>query len=61
MNNSIMNGKARISDTMIKIMIYISAGFSVILLIGIISYVFIKGIGSVNLQFLTTTRLIQLK
>ena len=49
-----MNGKARISDTMIKIMIYISAGFSVILLIGIISYVFIKGIGSVNLQFLTT-------
>ena len=54
MNNSIMNGKARISDTMIKIMIYISAAFSVILLIGIISYVFIKGIGSVNLQFLTT-------
>ena len=54
MNNSIMNGKARISDTIIKIMIYISAGFSVILLIGIIGYVFIKGIGSVNLQFLTT-------
>ncbi|MGN0389142.1 MAG: phosphate ABC transporter permease PstA [Suilimivivens sp.] len=54
MNNSIMNGKARISDTVIKIMIYISAGFSVILLIGIIGYVFIKGIGSVNLQFLTT-------
>lgn len=49
-----MNGKARISDTVIKIMIYISAGFSVILLIGIIGYVFIKGIGSVNLQFLTT-------
>lgn len=54
MNNSIMNGKARISDTVIRIMIYISAGFSVILLIGIIGYVFIKGIGSVNLQFLTT-------
>lgn len=49
-----MNGKARISDTVIRIMIYISAGFSVILLIGIIGYVFIKGIGSVNLQFLTT-------
>ena len=54
MNNSIMNGKARISDTVIKIMIYISAGFSVILLIGIIGYVFIKGIGSVNFSFLTT-------
>ena len=49
-----MNGKARISDIIIKILIYISAGFSVILLIGIIGYVFIKGIGSVNFSFLTT-------
>lgn len=54
MNNSIMNGKTRISDAIIKMLIYISAGFSVILLIGIIGYVFIKGIGSVNIQFLTT-------
>ena len=54
MNDSIMNGKARIPDIIIKILIYISAGFSVILLIGIIGYVFIKGIGSVNFSFLTT-------
>ena len=54
MNDSIMNGKARISDIIIKILIYISAEFSVILLIGIIGYVFIKGIGSVNFSFLTT-------
>ena len=54
MNDSIMNGKARISDIIIKILIYISAGFSAILLIGIIGYVFIKGIGSVNFSFLTT-------
>lgn len=54
MNDSIMNGKARIPDITIKILIYISAGFSVILLIGIIGYVFIKGIGSVNFSFLTT-------
>ena len=54
MNDSIMNGKARISDIIMKILIYISAGFSVILLIGIIGYVFIKGIGSVNFSFLTT-------
>ena len=54
MNDSIMNGKARISDIIIKILIYVSAGFSVILLIGIIGYVFIKGIGSVNFSFLTT-------
>ena len=54
MNNSIMNGKVRISDTIIKILIYLSACFSVALLIGIIGYVFIKGIGSVNFSFLTT-------
>lgn len=54
MNNSIMNGRARISDTVIRILICISAGFSVILLIGIIGYVFVRGIGSVNLSFLTT-------
>lgn len=54
MDNSIMNRKTRISDSILHVCIYLSAGFSVILLIGIISYVFIKGIGSVNLQFLTT-------
>ena len=54
MNDSIMNGKARISDIIIKILIYLSACFSVALLIGIIGYVFIKGIGSVNFSFLTT-------
>ena len=54
MNNSIMNGKVRISDTIIKILIYLSTCFSVALLVGIIGYVFIKGIGSVNFSFLTT-------
>lgn len=54
MNNSIMNKKTRISDSIIQVLIYLSAGFSVVLLIGIIGYVFVKGMGSVNLQFLTT-------
>ena len=54
MNDSIMNGKARISDIIIKILIYLSTCFSVALLVGIIGYVFIKGIGSVNFSFLTT-------
>lgn len=54
MDNSIMNRKVRVSDNVIKFFIYLSAGFSVALLIGIIGYVFFKGIGSVNLQFLTT-------
>lgn len=53
MHNSIMNRKARVSDNVVKFFIYLSAGFSVLLLIGIIGYVFFKGIGSVNFQFLT--------
>lgn len=53
-SNSIMNGKTRISDVVIKGLIYLCAAFSVLLLIGILAYVFIKGIGSVNWSFLTT-------
>ena len=52
--NSIMNGKTRISDIVISTIIYISAALSVFLLVGILIYVFIKGIGSVNWTFLTT-------
>ncbi len=51
---SIMNGKTRISDIVIKSLIYLSAAFSVLLLTGILAYVFAKGIGSVNWSFLTT-------
>lgn len=54
MNSSIMNRKVRISDKLVKFFIYLSAGFSVILLVGIIGCVFFKGIRSVNFQFLTT-------
>lgn len=52
--NSIRNSKSRTSDNIIRFFIYISAAFSVFLLAGIIGYVFIKGIGSINWQFLTT-------
>ncbi len=52
--NSIMNGKIRISDIVIRILICLAAAFSVLILIGILAYVFIKGIGSVNWSFLTT-------
>lgn len=41
-------------DTLLKVAIYISASISVILLLGIIGYVFVKGIGTVNWTFLTT-------
>lgn len=52
--NSIVNRKKGTSDNVIMCLIYIAAGFSVLLLLGIIGYVFFKGIGSVNLTFLTT-------
>lgn len=52
--SSIKSSKIRLSDLILKILINIAAAFSVVLLIGILAYVFLKGIGSVNLTFLTT-------
>lgn len=52
--HSIMNKKIRRSDRLIKILIYFSALISVLLLVGIISYVFVKGFGMVNWSFLTS-------
>lgn len=52
--NSIMNGKTRITDRLVQGVIYLSAAFSVLLLIGILAYVFVKGAGSVSWSFLTT-------
>ena len=54
MHDSIMNRRKRTSDVFVSGLINLSAAFSVILLAGIIAYVFVKGIQSVNLQFLTT-------
>ncbi len=53
-SNSIKNGKTRIGDMVTNGLIYLSAAFSVLLLVGILAYVFLKGIGSVNWSFLTT-------
>lgn len=52
--SSIKSSKIRLSDLILKIFINIAAAFSVLLLVGILAYVFLKGIGSVNLTFLTT-------
>lgn len=46
--------KKRPLDMMLKIAIYGAASISVILLLGIIGYVFYKGFGMVNWSFLTT-------
>ena len=54
MNSSLTRKRTRISDNILYVLIYLSAAVSVSLLIGIICYVFYKGIGQVNWSFLTT-------
>ena len=51
---SIQKKKTRLSDDVLYVLIYLSASVSVILLIGIIGYVFIKGIREVNWTFLSS-------
>lgn len=54
MTYSILNSRLRISEYIIRFFICLSSFLSVLLLAGIIGYIFIKGIGSVNWKFLTT-------
>ncbi len=53
-SNKRPNAKTRIGDMVTNGLIYLSAAFSVLLLVGILAYVFLRGIGSVNWSFLTT-------
>ncbi len=46
--------RRKVIDMCIRLLIYVSAAFSVLLLIGIIAYVLVKGIGTVNLSFITS-------
>ncbi|MFR3730528.1 phosphate ABC transporter permease PstA [Lacrimispora sp.] len=52
--NSIYNRKTRISDSVLLILIYLCAFISILLLIGIMGYVFVRGIPQISLEFLTT-------
>lgn len=54
MTSSICRQKKRLSDIVLYILIYLAATISVLLLLGIIVYVFAKGASSINLEFLTT-------
>lgn len=51
---TLMRKKRRVSDLVMLGLIYLSAGFAIALLIGIIAYVFYKGFSTVNWSFLTT-------
>lgn len=44
----------KLKDTAVRFLIYLCASFSVLLLIGIIAYVLVKGVGAVNWSFLTS-------
>ena len=44
----------KVKDSIVRLMIYVCASLSVILLVGIIVYVLLKGLKSVNVEFLTT-------
>lgn len=46
--------KRKVIDTFVRSLIYLCAAFSVVLLVGIILYVLVKGVGAVNWSFLTT-------
>ena len=54
MTTSIYRKKKRVSDMVLYVLIYLSAAVSVLLLIGILIYVFLKGASSINLEFLMT-------
>ena len=52
---SIYGKKNRLIDNLIYLLIYMSAAFSVVLLVGIVAFVFWNGWDKVNGEFLTTT------
>lgn len=52
-HNSVYDKKFRLSDHVLKALISLSALFSIFLLIGIMGYVFIRGIPQISWQFLT--------
>ena len=53
-NNSIQKKGTRVADDIMYVFIYLSAGIAVALLIGILGYVFTRGIKEVNWTFLTS-------
>ena len=49
-----LSRKRKIIDTFLRVLIYLCAGFSVVLLVGIILYVLVKGLSTVSWSFLTS-------
>ena len=49
-----LSRKRKIIDSFLRFLIYLCAGFSVVLLVGIILYVLVKGLSTVSWSFLTS-------
>lgn len=49
-----LSRKRKIIDAFLRVLIYLCAGFSVVLLVGIIVYVLVKGLSTVSWSFLTS-------
>lgn len=53
-NRTLKASAKRPMDVLMYLLIYLSAAFTVLLLIGLIAYVAVRGLGQINLEFLTT-------
>lgn len=53
---SIYQKRTRIGDNVLKALIYLAAGVAIALLVGIMGYVFVRGLPQVSLQLLSTVQ-----
>lgn len=53
---SIYNQKVRVLDRILQVMIYLAAGISILILVGIMGYVFVRGVPQISWQFLSTVQ-----
>ena len=53
---SIYQKRTRIGDNVLKALIYLAAGVAIALLVGIMGYVFVRGLPQVSWQFLSTVQ-----
>ncbi len=54
--NSIYNRRVRVSDQILKGLIYLAAAIAIAILIGIMGYVFVRGIPQISWEFLSTVQ-----
>lgn len=53
---SIYQKRTRIGDNVLKALIYMAAGLAIVLLVGIMGYVFVRGLPQISWQFLSTVQ-----